>query len=137
MYNREADDEIQLVLKGVIRSERLMDPDFYIQAILDKAKVVDIENKYKVKDWVDAEDFLKMLARRMGKLGKGGEPDINTVAKKVVFEWQRGQIPYCYLPEGMTEEDIEGEEADVTAMVEEEINGIIQEEDSEPEPEMA
>lgn len=41
----------------MVRSERLMDPDYYIQAILDKAKRVDIENKYKVKGWTDAEDF--------------------------------------------------------------------------------
>jgi nuclear GTP-binding protein len=74
-----------------------------------------------------------MVARKQGKLGKGGEPDINTIAKKVIFEWQRGQIPYCYLPEGMHESDIEKDEDEEEA-VEPEAD-IIEEEDSEPEAE--
>jgi nuclear GTP-binding protein len=74
-----------------------------------------------------------MVARKQGKLGKGGEPDINTIAKKVIFEWQRGQIPYCYLPEGMHESDIEKDEEEEE--VEEEGKDIIEEEDSEPEGE--
>jgi nuclear GTP-binding protein len=75
-----------------------------------------------------------MVARKQGKLGKGGEPDINTIAKKVVFEWQRGQIPYCYLPEGMHESDIEKDEEEEEEKEPE--ADIIEEEDSEPEEEV-
>ena len=31
--------------------------------------------------WSDAEEFLALLAVRLGKLKKGGEPDISTTAR--------------------------------------------------------
>ena len=39
-----------------------------------------------------------------GKLSKGGEPDLNTAARMVLYDWQRGKIPFFTLPPGHTEE---------------------------------
>lgn len=36
---------------------------------------------YKLKEWADTEDFLTQVARISGKLLKGGDPDLNTVAR--------------------------------------------------------
>ena len=58
---------------------------------------------YKIKFWRDAEDFLTQLAMASGKLLKGGEPDLNTAAKMVLYDWQRGKIPFFSLPPGHTE----------------------------------
>ena len=58
---------------------------------------------YKIKFWRDAEDFLTQLATASGKLLKGGEPDLNTAAKMVLYDWQRGKIPFFSLPPGHTE----------------------------------
>jgi len=57
VYNQEADNDTDLVLKGVVRAERLADADFYIQAILDRTKPIDIQNKFKVKGYNDSEEF--------------------------------------------------------------------------------
>ena len=59
---------------------------------------------YKVKQWHDAEDFLTKLAQASGKLLKGGEADLNTAAKMVLYDWQRGKIPFFVLPPGATSE---------------------------------
>ena len=59
---------------------------------------------YKIKHWHDAEDFLTRLAQVSGKLLKGGEPDLNTAAKMVLYDWQRGKIPFFVLPPGTTAE---------------------------------
>lgn len=59
---------------------------------------------YKIKQWDDAEDFLTRLAQVSGKLLKGGEPDLNTAAKMVLYDWQRGKIPFFMLPPGATAE---------------------------------
>ena len=59
---------------------------------------------YKLKAWEDATDFLTQLARASGKLGRGGEPDLNTAAKMVLYDWQRGKIPFFELPPGYTAE---------------------------------
>ena len=57
---------------------------------------------YKLKAWDGAEDFLAQLAQASGKLVKGGEPDLNTAAKMVLYDWQRGKIPFFCLPPGHT-----------------------------------
>jgi nuclear GTP-binding protein len=43
-------------------------------------------------------DFLTQYAKRTGKLLKGGEPDLNTVSKMILNDWQRGKIPYFTSP---------------------------------------
>jgi hypothetical protein len=53
---------------------------------------------YKVQSWEDAENFLTQLARQSGRLLKGGEPDLNTTAKGMLYDWQRGKIPYFKVP---------------------------------------
>ena len=53
---------------------------------------------YKVKAWESATDFLTQLAQLTGKLLRGGEPDLNTAARMVLYDWQRGKIPYFALP---------------------------------------
>lgn len=48
-----------------------------------------------------------------GKLTKGGEPDLNTVGKMVLLDWQRGRLPFFTLPPDHVdlEEDEAGAEA--------------------------
>ena len=53
---------------------------------------------YKVKRWADAADFLTQVARASGKLARGGEPDLNTAARMVLLDWQRGKLPFFSLP---------------------------------------
>ena len=64
---------------------------------------------YGIHDWVDADDFLKQLCLKTGKLLKGGEPDLNNISKQMIVDWQRGNIPY-FVPPPKTEEEQEKEE---------------------------
>ena len=50
---------------------------------------------YKIRFWRDAEDFLTQLAGAAGKLLRGGEPDLNTVAKMVPL---KATVPMLKLP---------------------------------------
>jgi len=59
---------------------------------------------YGINEWEDAEDFVKKLAIKTGKLVKGGEPDINNVCKSVIMDWQRGNIPFFEYPPKMQDE---------------------------------
>ncbi|XP_061181747.1 nucleolar GTP-binding protein 2-like [Saccostrea echinata] len=88
------------VLKGVVRVELVKSPEDYIPAMLERVKPEYIKNTYKVENWKNAEDFLEQIARKSGKLLKGGEPDLGTVAKMVLNDWQRGKIPYFVKPPG-------------------------------------
>jgi len=92
------DDEVETVLKGVIRAERLAEPTDFIQSILDRVKKEYITKQYMVSEWTDHIDFLTQLAIRNGKLMKGGEPDLKSVSVSMIHDFQRGKLPYFVAP---------------------------------------
>lgn len=98
VYDAENQTDTDIVLKGVVRAERLLDPEYYIRELLDRANSESIRGIYKIDNWEDHEDFLEQLAKRMGKLLKGGEPDKSTAARIMLQDWQRGKIPYYRIP---------------------------------------
>ncbi|XP_068231006.1 uncharacterized protein Ns2 [Palaemon carinicauda] len=89
-----------MVLKGAVRTEYLEIPTDYIGQILERVKREYLVKTYKIDDWDTPESFLESYAKRTGKLLKGGEPDVNAVAKMVLNDWQRGKIPYFVPPPG-------------------------------------
>ncbi|XP_038056001.1 nucleolar GTP-binding protein 2-like [Patiria miniata] len=92
------DTDAEIVLKGVVRVERCESPEDYIPVLLDRVKLDYIRKTYRLTDWTDPTDFLEKVAQRTGKLLKGAEPDIRTVAKMVLNDWQRGKIPFFVKP---------------------------------------
>jgi len=106
------DDEVDTVLKGVVRAERLDTPTDFIAAILSRVKKEYIQRQYLISDWEDHEDFLAKLALRNGKLLKGGEPDLKSVAVSVINDWQRGKLPYFIAPPKTDEDDQLDEEGE-------------------------
>ena len=100
VYNPAESDE-EKVLKGVVRVEMVENPADYISAVLAKVKKEYLARTYRVSsNWNDHDDFLERVAQKYGKLLKGGEPDVNTIAKMVLNHWQRGKIPYFVPPIG-------------------------------------
>ncbi|KAF7651383.1 hypothetical protein LDENG_00111610 [Lucifuga dentata] len=94
------DSESDIVLKGVVQVEKIKNPEEHIGAVLERAKPEYIQKTYRIPNWTSAEDFLEKLAFRTGKLLKGGEPDLTTVSKMVLNDWQRGRIPFFVKPPG-------------------------------------
>ncbi|XP_029307210.1 LOW QUALITY PROTEIN: nucleolar GTP-binding protein 2 [Cottoperca gobio] len=94
------DSESDIVLKGVVQVEKIRNPEEHIEAVLERAKPEYIRKTYRIPTWTSAEDFLEKLAMRTGKLMKGGEPDLSTVSKMVLNDWQRGRIPFFVKPPG-------------------------------------
>uniref|UniRef100_A0A665TPW4 Nucleolar GTP-binding protein 2 n=1 Tax=Echeneis naucrates TaxID=173247 RepID=A0A665TPW4_ECHNA len=94
------DSESDIVLKGVVQVEKIRNPEDHIGAVLERAKPEYIQKTYRIPNWDSAEDFLEKLAFRTGKLLKGGEPDLTTVSKMVLNDWQRGRIPFFVKPPG-------------------------------------
>ncbi|KAF9927134.1 GTPase required for pre-60S ribosomal subunit nuclear export and maturation [Linnemannia zychae] len=91
------DTETDIVLKGVVRIENIKQPDDYIPELLKRVRHEYMQRTYELDHWEDSVDFLTQLAKRTGKLIKGGEADLGSVAKMVLNDWLRGKIPY-YTP---------------------------------------
>ena len=81
--------QVETVLKGVVRAERLETPSDFIPAILARVRKEYVQRQYLIREWDDANDFLCKLAMRNGKLLKGGEPDIHSVSINIINDWQR------------------------------------------------
>lgn len=99
------DSPEDILLRGVVRVENVENPEQYITAVLKKTKRQHIERTYDVNGFSSATEFLELLARKGGRLLKGGEADVDGAAKMVLNDFLRGKIPWFTPPPV-----IEGEE---------------------------
>ena len=88
------DTPTDLVLRGVARVEKVENPEQYISALLGRVKRHHMERTYELSGWENATEFLELLARKGGRLLRGGEPDLDGVAKMVLNDFMRGKIPW-------------------------------------------
>ncbi|KAH9276078.1 hypothetical protein BASA83_001351 [Batrachochytrium salamandrivorans] len=98
VYGSSDDTETDIVLKGVIRVENISLPDEHVVAVLERVRPEYLARTYGLTVWTDHIDFLSQIAVRSGKLLKGGDADITTVAKMVLNDFIRGKIPFYTLP---------------------------------------
>ena len=104
------DSDAEIVIKGVVRAERLADPEMVIPEVLSRVKKEYLQKTYNIEDWEDWEDFLEKVAQKFGKLLKGGEGDTKQAAVMLINDLQRGKIPYFVPPEEPEREKEEEEE---------------------------
>lgn len=116
------DSEEDILLRGVVRVENVENPAQYIEAVFRRTQTRHLERTYdiKVSDYNnDPIEFLSILARKGGRLLRGGEADVDGVAKMVLNDFLRGKIPWFTPPprkegaaktEAEQEDGIEGRE---------------------------
>ena len=99
------DSDTGTVLKGVVRVENLATPAEHIPLLLERVRVKYLERTYgldhREEGWKGesgAASLLTLIARKSGKLLKGGEPDQEAAAKMVLNDWIRGKIPFFVPP---------------------------------------
>lgn len=92
------DTPTDLVLRGVARVEKVENPEQYIAPLLSRVKRHHMERTYELTGWKDSTEFLELLARKGGRLLRGGEPDLDGVAKMVLNDFMRGRIPWFTPP---------------------------------------
>ena len=105
------DSPEDILLRGVVRVENVQNPEQYITAVLRKTKPQHIERTYEIRGFNSATEFLELLARKGGRLLKGGEADVDGVAKMVLNDFLRGKIPWFTPPpdsEGRETAEIRG-----------------------------
>ncbi|KAF3855851.1 hypothetical protein F7725_016574 [Dissostichus mawsoni] len=87
-----------MILRNCVKIEQLVDPISPVEAILRRCNKAEILKHYGVPNFRTALEFLAMLARRQGKLRKGGLPDTDKAAKSVLMDWTGGRISYFTHP---------------------------------------
>ena len=110
--NQQDTDE-DLLLRGSVRVENIEWPAQYIEAVLRRVQPKHLQRTYEVNSYTDSTSFLELLCRKQGRLLKGGEPDLDAVARIVLNDWIRGKIPWYSPPpdqEGSSVQGVEGRE---------------------------
>merc|ERR1712070_394636 len=107
------DTETDSVLKGVVRAERLENPEEFVDAILEKVKREHIAGQYKFtkedSKWKNVTELLETIATKAGRLLKGGEPCIRSAAITVINDFQRGRLPHYVAPPELKEDEQKSE----------------------------
>jgi len=89
-------DEDILVLMSA-KTEKLKEPDLIAMKILKlfiDGYSEKLEQIYGVEVVDDEEELLDLIAIKLGKLVKGGKPDINAVSKRIISDWQIGKLNF-------------------------------------------
>jgi len=85
-------------LRNCVKIERLTDPIAPVHEIIQRCPQEKLMVTYKTGKWTDVDDFLRQASRSMGKLKKGGIPDLVASAKVILADWNAGKIPYFTQP---------------------------------------
>jgi len=97
--------DTQIILRNAVKVETLDDPVKPVEAILNRCNKAQVMEKYCVADYSSTMEFLSLFAKRLGKLKKGGVPDILAAAKMILQDWNNGKISfYTHPPERKTTE---------------------------------
>ncbi|OUC44729.1 hypothetical protein D917_02186, partial [Trichinella nativa] len=91
-------DHAELALKNVVRIETVQDVFTPVEAILRRCSREKLMLLYNLPKFQSSDEFLHLLARKMGRLKKGGIPNLKMAARKMLFDWNWGKIRYYSEP---------------------------------------
>jgi nuclear GTP-binding protein len=91
-------NESDIVLRNAVKVQKLTDPLPPIRAILARCDAERLMELYNIPDFDSAEEFLYHVARRQGKLMRGGIPDVLAAGRIVIADWNTGKIPFYTEP---------------------------------------
>ena len=91
------DNSDSLILRNVIKVEDVEDPITPVEALVMRVNRKEVLREYRIPNFNTVNEFLASVARKTGKLIKGGIPDTKAAAKIVLRDWNNGKIPY-YTP---------------------------------------
>ena len=106
LASKEQFDPVEIALKNALRVEALEDPISPIVAILRRCTVQTLMLHFSIGQFSNADEFLSLIAKKYGRLKKGGRPDINAAARCVLQAWNSGKLRYhTEPPETSTKHD--------------------------------
>jgi len=99
-----------VALRNAIKVDTLDDPVTPVEAILQRCPKQQMMLQYHISEYNGTTEFLSLIARGMGRLKKGGVPDVFMAARLVLNDWNSGKIKYfTHPPEVTSTDDISAE----------------------------
>lgn len=109
VVDTRGDTETDSVLKGVVRAERLENPEDFIDPILEVVRREHVAARYSLpkegdSTWSSSTDLLEKIAKKAGRLLKGGDPCLRSSALTIILDFQRGRLPHFVAPPELKED---------------------------------
>merc|ERR1719223_2246861 len=98
----------ETLLRNCVDVDSIEDPIPAVQALLNRCSTESLMMTYSIPAFPkgDAMMFLAMIAKRNGRVLKGGIPDKALAARNVLRDWNSGKIPYFTRPPAVDVNDI-------------------------------
>jgi len=87
-------DEAGAALRNALKVENLEDAIPAVEAILRRTNTTQVMLYYRIPKFADAHEFLVLMAKRFGRLLRGGIPDAEAAARHLIRDWNTGKIKY-------------------------------------------
>ncbi|KAI6192176.1 CP-type G domain-containing protein [Aphelenchoides bicaudatus] len=87
-------DPAEVALKNALRVDTLSNPVTPVMAILRRCSVETLVIHFKISHFTNPEQFLPLVARKLGRLKQGGVPDVDAAARHVLNDWNCGKLRY-------------------------------------------
>jgi len=94
VFPKSTDVDDDIILRHCVQIERVPDPISPVEAILRRCRKTLLLQVYGIPDFDDCTEFLRHIAKNLGKLGKGGVSDLKAAARKVLQDWVSGKVPF-------------------------------------------
>ena len=98
VFSAGSESNSDIVLRNCVKVEQLEDPIFPVDSILKRCHKIQLLELYKIPNFDSTQEFLAHIAKKKGKLVKGGIPNYKAAAVSVLKDWNSGKIKYCSLP---------------------------------------
>ncbi|XP_014226799.1 guanine nucleotide-binding protein-like 3 homolog [Trichogramma pretiosum] len=98
VFENNDPNNANVALKNAVKIETLDDPITPATVVLQKVPMSQLAELYNINEFKSPEEFFAKKAMKMGKLKKGGIPDIEAAARSILTDWNAGKIKYCSIP---------------------------------------
>jgi len=105
--SQNLNDGVSTMLRNCVDADSVEDPIPAVKALLDRCSTESLMMTYSIPAFPkgDVMVFLAMIAKRNGRVLKGGIPDKIMAARTIIRDWNSGKIPFYTKPPTMKEEN--------------------------------
>jgi len=98
MAKENGNNDASVILRNCVKTELLADSKPAVEEIIQRCNNEQLMMMYNIGSFKNVDQFLMMIAKKYGKLKKGGRPNVNQAAKQILNDWISEKILYYTQP---------------------------------------
>ena len=118
VFDDETNGGVDVLLRNCVDTDSLTDIIPAVKGLIDRCSQESLMMTYAIPTFPPGDEniFLGMIAKKFGKVKKGGIPDKVAAAKHVLKDWNSGKVPF-YTPPPSSDDELRKVGIEGTAQV--------------------